>query len=158
LDEEFGLHQQFHSHADAHVGTHSEVERFLELTDERYTNLCLDTGHFSYYGGDNLGLIADHPSRIGYLHLKQVDPVMIFDVLKSDTPFGDAVGAGIMVEPDQGIPPLDPIIEAVAALDEDIFAIVEQDMFGCSVDAPFPIAQRTLQTILTSTEAAVVDR
>jgi inosose dehydratase len=83
---------------------------------------------------------------------------MIFDVLKSDTPFGDAVGAGIMVEPDQGIPPLDPIIEAVAALDEDIFAIVEQDMFGCSVDAPFPIAQRTLQTILTSTEAAVVDR
>src|SRR5699024_7489897 len=52
LEEEYGLHQQFHSHADAHVGTHSEVERFLELTDERYTNLCLDTGHFSYYGGD----------------------------------------------------------------------------------------------------------
>ena len=158
LLEEFGLHQQFHSHADSHVGTHSEVERFLELTDERFTNLCLDTGHFSYYGGDNLKLINDHPSRIGYLHLKQVDPVKIFDVLKSDTPFGDAVAEGIMVEPDQGIPPLDPIIEAVAALDENTFAIVEQDMFGCSVDAPFPIAQRTLETILGSTKAAVANR
>ena len=62
-----------------------------------------------------------------------------------------------MVEPDQGIPPLDPIIDAVAALDENTFAIVEQDMFGCSVDAPFPIAERTLKTILASTDAAVVD-
>src|SRR5699024_7735912 len=142
----------------SHVGTHSEVERFLELTDERYTNLCLDTGHFSYYGGDNLKLLQDHPSRLGYLPLQQVDPVLIFDVLQSVTPYRGAVGAGIYVGTDQGIPPLDPIIEAVAALDEDIFAIVEQDMFGCSVDAPFPIAQRTLQTIMTSTEAAVVDR
>lgn len=158
LEEEFGLHQQFHSHADSHVGTHSEVERFLELTDEAYTNLCLDTGHFSYYGGDNLKLIADHPSRIGYLHLKQVDPVKIFDVLKSDTPFAEAVADGIMVEPNQGIPPLDPIIEAIAGLAPDTFAIVEQDMFGCSVDAPFPIAERTLSTILTSTPAAVTDR
>lgn len=55
LEEEYGLHQQFHSHADSHIGTHSEVERFLELTDERFTNLCLDTGHFSYYGGTTCG-------------------------------------------------------------------------------------------------------
>lgn len=81
----------------------------------------------------------------------------IWDVLKSDQPFAEAVADGIMVEPDQGIPPLDPIIEAVAALDPNTFAIVEQDMFGCSVDAPYPIAERTLQTILASTPSAATD-
>ena len=37
LLEEFGMRQQFHSHADSHVGTEQEVERFLAETDERYT-------------------------------------------------------------------------------------------------------------------------
>ncbi len=64
LLEEFGVHQQFHTHADSHVGTYKETVRFLEVTDPRYTNLCLDTGHFAYYGGDNLKLIAAHPERI----------------------------------------------------------------------------------------------
>ena len=43
-------------------------------TDGAYVNLCLDTGHISYCGGDNLKLIQDYPDRIGYVHLKQVDP------------------------------------------------------------------------------------
>lgn len=157
LLEEFGVKQQFHSHADSHVGTYREVERFLNETDERYTNLCLDTGHFAYYGGDNLALIDAHPSRIGYLHLKQVDHTWLFDVLKNDIPFADAVADGIMVEPPQGVPPLAPIIEKVAALDPNIFGIVEQDMYGCPVDRPFPIAQRTREHILASTSAARID-
>ena len=72
LLEEYGVHQQFHTHADSHVGTYKETVRFLEVTNPEYTNLCLDTGHFAYYGGDNLKLIAAHPERIGYLHLKDV--------------------------------------------------------------------------------------
>ena len=35
LLEDFGVHQQFHSHADSHVGTYREVEKLLELTDPR---------------------------------------------------------------------------------------------------------------------------
>lgn len=153
LFEEFGIRQQFHSHADSHVGTYREVERLLHETDERYTNLCLDTGHFSYYGGDNLALIDAYPSRIGYLHLKQVDQRAIFDVLKNDVPFAQAVAEGIMVEPPGGIPPLAPIVERVAALDPEIFGIVEQDMYGCAVDRPLPIARRTREHLLASPAA-----
>lgn len=156
LLEEFGIRQQFHSHADSHVGTTREVLRFLAETDERYTNLCLDTGHYSYYGGDSLALIDSHPNRIGYLHLKQVDTAQLFDVLKNDIPFAEAVAAGIMVEPPNGVPELGPIIERVAALNPQIFGIVEQDMYGCSVDHPFPIAKRTREHIFGSTSAARV--
>ena len=154
LLEEFGVHQQFHTHADSHVGTYTETVRFLSETDPAYTNLCLDTGHFAYYGGDNLTLIAEHPERIGYLHLKQVDTDLLPDVLKNDVPFATAVSQGIMTEPPHGTPELAPIIEAVATINPDIFGIVEQDMYGCSVDAPGPIAERTFQHIFGSTSAA----
>jgi inosose dehydratase len=151
LLEEFGMKQQFHSHADSHVGTTREVERFLAETDERYTNLCLDTGHFAYYGGDSLALIARYPSRIGYLHLKQVDPAMLFDVLKNDVPFATAVAQGIMIEPPGGTPSLGPIIDAVADIDPAIFAIVEQDLYPVDPDVPLPIATRTRQHLFAST-------
>jgi inosose dehydratase len=154
LSEEFGIKQQFHSHADSHVGTAAEVERFLAETDARYTNLCLDTGHFAYYLGDSLKLIGGHPERIGYLHLKQVQLDILANTLKNDLPFGDAVAAGVMCEPPGGVPEFAPIIEAVAAIDADIFAIVEQDMYGCDVDFPFPLAKRTREHIFGCTHAA----
>jgi inosose dehydratase len=153
LFEQYGVHQQFHSHADSHVGTTGEVERFLELTDPSQVNLCLDTGHFAYYGGDNLRLIDKHPDRIGYLHLKQIDPELIWEVLKNDAAFADAA-ADIRVEPPRGIPELAPIIEAVASIDPDIFAIVEQDMPGCELDRPFPVARRTREHIFGCTHLA----
>lgn len=146
LAEEYGIKQQFHSHADSHVGTTGEVERLLAETDSRYVNLCLDTGHFAYYGGDNVALMQRHPERIGYLHLKQIDPALIWEVLKNDTPFADAASA-IMVEPPNGIPDFAPVIEAALRINPDLFAIVEQDMPGCDIDLPAGIATRTRQHI-----------
>jgi inosose dehydratase len=133
------------------------VERFLAETDERYTNLCLDTGHFAYYGGDNVALIRRHPSRIGFLHLKQVDHGLLFDVLKNDVPFATAVGQGIMTEPPNGVPELAPIIEAVADIDPEILAIVEQDLYPVDPDVPLPIATRTREHIFATTTRARVD-
>jgi inosose dehydratase len=153
--EEFGIRQQFHSHADSHVGTYKEVERFLEETDSKYTNLCLDTGHFAYYLGDNLKLMNAHPDRIGYLHLKQVHPDILAEVLKNDLPFVDAVAMGVMTEPGGvGVPDFAKIIERAAEINEDMFAIVEQDMYGCEIDFPFPIASRTREHINSCTNAA----
>ncbi|GAA1079699.1 sugar phosphate isomerase/epimerase family protein [Tsukamurella spumae] len=146
LAEEYGIKQQFHSHADSHVGTTGEVERLLAETDPRYLNLCLDTGHFAYYGGDSVALMQRHPERIGYLHLKQIDPALIWEVLKNDVPFADAASA-IMVEPPNGIPDFAPVIAAALEIDQDLFAIVEQDMPGCDIDLPAGIATRTRQHI-----------
>jgi inosose dehydratase len=150
LVDEYGVHQQFHSHADSHIGTYGEVEKLLELTDRRYLNLCLDTGHFAYYGGDNVKLINAHPDRIGYLHLKQIDPELRFEVLKNDVAFADSA-IDVMVEPPAGIPDFQPIIDAVSAIDQEIFAIVEQDMPGVDLDLPLGIASRTREHIFGCT-------
>ncbi len=155
LLEEYGIKQQFHSHADSHIGTYAEVERFLAETDARFTNLCLDTGHFAYYLGDNVKLMRAHPERIGYLHLKQVEPDILADTLKNDLPFVDAVARGVMTEPGgAGVPEFAPILELAAEIDPQMFAIVEQDMYGCDIDFPFPVAQRTRSHIAGCTAAA----
>jgi inosose dehydratase len=145
IRDDYGLQIQFHPHADTHVDTHANVERFLAETDPELVTLCLDTGHVSYCGGNNLKLIRDYPERIGYVHLKQVDPAVVDEVTEKGIGFGEAVRMGAMCEPPRGIPEMGPILEALAALDRpELFAIVEQDMYPCPPDVPLPIATRTL--------------
>jgi inosose dehydratase len=148
--EEYGVHSQFHSHADSHVGYQRDVERFLEDTDPQYVNLCLDTGHIAYYGGDSVELIHRYPERIGYLHLKQVDPNLAARVVAEDISFSQAVRMDVMVEPPLGVPDLAKVIAAAnTALDHPVYGIVEQDLYPCPPDKPLPIARRTYTYLQT---------
>ena len=58
-----------------------------------------------------------------------------------DLPFGEAVKLGAMTEPPRGIPDMPPLLDALEQLGIDVFAIVEQDMYPCEVDAPLPDRQ-----------------
>lgn len=86
--EEYGLQIVVHPHADTHIDSEENVVRFLDGTDSSLVSLCLDTGHYAYCGGDSVKLIETYGSRIGYLHLKQVDPEILADVRAKGTPFG----------------------------------------------------------------------
>jgi inosose dehydratase len=154
--DDYGLHVQFHSHADSHVGYQPDIERFLESTNPEFVNLCLDTGHVAYYGGDNLELIRKYPDRIGYLHLKQVNPEIIAQVLDSDISFPEAVRMGAMIEPPLGVPEMGPLLDAVAELDRELYGIIEHDLYPCAPDVPLPIAKRT-KTYLSSCSGAPID-
>jgi inosose dehydratase len=141
--ETYGLDIVVHPHADTHIDTEDHVERFLDSTDSDLVNLCLDTGHYAYCGGDSVKLIETYGERIGYLHLKQVDPEILADVRANEVPFGPAVARGVMCEPPSGVPELAPVLTAAQRLGVDLFAIVEQDMYPCPPDRPMPIATRT---------------
>lgn len=145
LLEEFGVSLVFHAHVDTHVDTQPRVERFLQDTDPQYVNLCLDTGHISYCDGDNVEIIQKYPTRIGYVHLKQVDRAVVRRVREQNASFAEAVKLGAMVEPPLGEPDMPAVLEALGALDTDLFAIVEQDLYPCEPDVPLPIATRTRQ-------------
>jgi inosose dehydratase len=133
----------FHTHADSHVGTQEEIERFLDGTDPETVGLCLDTGHVAYCGADNLKLIADYPDRVRYVHLKQVDRAVRARVREEKLGFPPAVRLGVMVEPPLGDPDMPSLLAALAGLDRDLYCIVEQDMYPCEWDKPLPIAVRT---------------
>ncbi|MGC7097267.1 TIM barrel protein [Amycolatopsis lurida] len=143
LLEEYDVRLCLHPHADSHVQTQPEIERFLNETDSRYANLCLDTGHVAYGGGDNLDLIHRFAERIGYVHIKQMDPVVLEQVAAENLSFGEAVERGVCVEPPAGVPDPASIVDALAGLPAELFVIVEQDLYPCAADVPLPIAVRT---------------
>ena len=90
-----------------------------------------------------------YPDRIGYVHLKAVDPAVMEIVRREDLGFAEAVRRGAMVEPPNGEPAMEPLLHQLEGLGVDLFTIVEQDLFPCDPDVPFPIACRT-QRYLTS--------
>jgi inosose dehydratase len=141
--EECGVSLVFHPHADSHVGTQDQVERFLADTDASSVSLCLDTGHIAYCGGDSLALIERFGERIGYVHLKQADPTVLAQVQAENLCFAEAVRRGVMCEPPGGAPGMGPLLVALRRLRSDLFAIVEQDMYPCDPGAPLPVATRT---------------
>jgi inosose dehydratase len=145
LAEEYGVALRFHPHADYHVETQAQTERFLQDTDPAYVSLCLDTGHLAYRGADVPAIIRKYPERIGYVHIKQMDPAIAERAVRDDLPFGQAVAQGASVEPPAGLPNVPSVLEALSELDAQLFVVVEQDMYPVDFDLPLPIATRTRQ-------------
>jgi inosose dehydratase len=125
------------------VETQAQTERFLDQTDPRYVSLCLDTGHLAYRHADNVAIINRYPDRIGYVHIKQMDPAIVARADREGLAFGQAVAMGASCEPPRGEPVVEDVAKALRALDRDLFVVVEQDMYPCDFGQPKPIAQRT---------------
>jgi inosose dehydratase len=132
-----------HPHADSHIETQDEIERFLAGTDPASVWLCLDTGHVAYGGGDNADLVRRYPDRIGYVHLKQLDPQIRERVAEQSLSFGEAVKLGVFTEMPAGLPDPDELISELAGLGSALFVVAEQDLYPCAPEVPLPIAIRT---------------
>ncbi|MFG2970607.1 MULTISPECIES: TIM barrel protein [unclassified Streptomyces] len=143
LLDEYDVRLVVHPHADSHIQTQPEIERLLNESDGRYTNLCLDTGHVAYGGGDNVDLIRRFGERVGYVHIKQMDPEVLAQVAAEDLGFGEAVQRGVCVSPPAGVPNPADVVAELARLDAELFVIVEQDLYPCAPEVPLPIATST---------------
>lgn len=143
ISEEYGVRLQFHPHADSHVETQQQTERFLQDTDPRYVSLCLDTGHLAYRRADVVSIIKNFADRIGYVHIKQMDPKIIEIAERDDLPFGKAVAMGASCEPPHGEPNVEQVTKALHELKAELFVVVEQDMYPADFAKPKPIATRT---------------
>jgi inosose dehydratase len=143
VSEEYGLTLEFHPHADSHVETQEQTTRFLDETDPRLVSLCLDTGHLAYRHADNVAVINGYPERIGYVHIKQMDPAIVAIADRDGLAFGQAVAMGASCEPPGGEPVVEQVAQALSGLGRDLFVVVEQDMYPVEFDKPKPIAERT---------------
>ncbi|GAA3181337.1 sugar phosphate isomerase/epimerase [Streptomyces virens] len=143
LLDEYDVRLVIHPHADSHIQTQPEIERLLNESDGRFTNLCLDTGHVAYGGGDTVDLIRRYGDRVGYVHIKQMDPEVLAQVAAEGLSFGQAVQRGVCVSPPAGVPDPAEVIRELAALEAELFVIVEQDLYPCAPEVPLPIAVRT---------------
>ena len=63
----------FHPHYGTYIFSQSDIDLFAEKTNPEYVSFCIDTAHTTLAGMDPVALIKQLGSRIGYMHLKDVD-------------------------------------------------------------------------------------
>jgi inosose dehydratase len=136
-----GVRSVFHPHADSVVEYEETIEALLEHSDPASLSLCLDIGHHAYAGGDAVSFMRRHHDRIPYLHLKNVDPVVIGTVRSQHVPFAAAVAQGAFTTLDAGTVDLRAFRDVLDAAGYDGWAVVEQDMFPAPPDRPLPVAR-----------------
>ena len=139
----FGLFLVFHPHAETHVEYEDQIEALLGQSDSALVNLCLDTGHHAYRGGDPVKFMRKHHRRIPYLHIKSVDHEKQKKTEADKIPFGLAVGGDVFCEPSRGVVDFPAFRDVLREIDYEGYAIVEQDMYPAPFDKPLPIARRT---------------
>ncbi len=143
LKDEYGLKMALHPHGDSHIETPEDIARVFDATDPTYVNLCLDTGHIVYGGGDPLEIVRTYPDRIAYVHIKAFDVELAEQAHREDWPFGEAVARGASVRPPAGAPDMRELVAALAGLNKDLYVVCEQDLYPCDPQLPLPNAIAT---------------
>ncbi|HEU0164096.1 MAG TPA: TIM barrel protein, partial [Thermomicrobiales bacterium] len=73
----YGIRSHYHNHVGTYVETPDEVESLVGELDLAQVDLCFDTGHFAFGGGDALRFVEAHLDTIGYVHLKDVNATVL---------------------------------------------------------------------------------
>ena len=124
----------------SNVSPPEEIARIFDATDPTYVNLCLDSGHVVYGGGDPVELCRKYPERITYIHIKAFNEDITRQAHEKDWPFGEAVTKGTSVCPPAGLPEMHEFVDALAELGKPIYCICEQDCYPCDPSFPKPNA------------------
>ena len=119
-----GLLATLHPHVGTMVESGEETDRVL--AGSRIA-LCLDTGHLLIGGGDPVAVAAQHPGRIGHVHLKDVRVDLARQVQRGDLTYTDAVAAGMYVPLGAGDVDIAAIVGALEAAGYAGWYVLEQD-------------------------------
>lgn len=122
-----GMQAVFHPHVGTHVETRPEIDRLCEMTEPALLGLCPDTGHLAYAGADPEAVFVDYAPRVKYVHLKDVDPLILEQVRAERLDFATGVHRGLFVPLGDGMVDMDRIFGALRASDYNGWIIVEQD-------------------------------
>ncbi len=122
-----GMRLVFHNHVGTYVETGEETARLLSATDPELVGWCLDTGHLVYGGGDLLELLDRFADRVGYLHLKDVDPEVLARAKAGGWSFEDALRRYIFAPLGEGMVPLKAALSQLKAAGFSGVAVIEQD-------------------------------
>ncbi|MDD3794562.1 MAG: sugar phosphate isomerase/epimerase [Lachnospiraceae bacterium] len=74
LCKEYGVKACMHPHSNTAVFKKEEIDYYMQHADPEYVYLCVDTAHTTLAGINAPELVREYGKRIGYMHLKDLDP------------------------------------------------------------------------------------
>lgn len=142
INEKLDLKVVFHNHVAGYVETPAEMRELMARTDPAIVGLCLDTGHWTYAGGDVLDCVREYGERIRYLHLKDCDRAIARMCREKKVDYFEATRAGVFCELGQGMVDFPGLFAEMQKFGYDGWAIVEQDVLVDDPTAPMQSAKR----------------
>jgi inosose dehydratase len=128
VKETYGLQTVFHHHCAGYVETPDEIHTLLEYTDKGLVGLCLDTGHYSYGGGNPIEALTQYRDRIWHIHLKDYDIKVAEKARLNQWDYFTSVQNGIFCELGNGSVDFKRFIDELKVYDYSGWAVVEQDV------------------------------
>lgn len=126
--EETGVKTVFHHHCAGYIETPEEVDRFMSETNPLLIGLCLDTGHYTFAGGDALEAFKKHSQRIWHVHFKDCDPALAKQSRQEQWDYFHSVKNGIFCELGKGVVDFAAISQELLKHRYSGWIVVEQDV------------------------------
>jgi inosose dehydratase len=120
-----GVTQVLHPHVDTLIERADQLDRFLDGCD---VALCLDTGHLTIGGADPVSIADRLASRIGLVHLKDIDGVAAERLRRGEFGLMAATQAGLFPPLGDGMVPIARVIETLIERGYTGWYVLEQDV------------------------------
>lgn len=146
LASHYGIRVHYHNHVGTYVETPEEVEGLLASLDTDKVDLCFDTGHFAFGGGDARAFVERHAGVIGYVHLKDVDAAVMKEAHRYHWSFLDALRHYVFADIGTGVAQVGAILGILAGQPAPPWIVIEQDT--CAEDST-QTAARNLRSVRT---------
>ena len=122
-----GLSVHYHNHVGTYIETPKELAGLHRHLDRTYVDLCFDTGHYAYGGGDAATFVREHIADIGLLHLKDVDASVRDSAPINGWSFLDALRQYVFCPLGEGAADIPAIAETLRSSRFPHFVVIEQD-------------------------------
>lgn len=126
--ERSGLRTVFHHHCGGFVETPAEVETLLGLTDPDLVGLCLDTGHYTYGGGDALDGLRRFGDRVWHVHFKDCDGEVAARARAEGWDYFQAVRSRVFCELGTGVVDFPSILQELRRRGYQGWIVVEDEV------------------------------
>ncbi len=148
LAEEKGMKVSLHHHMGTGVQTPSEVDKFMDMTNED-VYLLFDTGHMYYSEGTQESVeetLNKYVDRICHVHLKDVREDIVSQVKEDRLSFLEGVKMGTFTIPGDGVIDFDPVFAKLKEKDYRGWMVVEAEQDPAKAN-PFEYAVRARRFI-----------
>ncbi len=136
-----GLRTVFHHHCAGYVETPAEIATFMKLTDPALVGLVLDTGHYTFGGGDPLQAWRDYRDRIWHVHFKDCEPHVAEQSRREGWDYFASLRHGVFCELGKGSVDFPAVVKALHTDGYSGWIVVEQDVLP-GMGAPLDSARR----------------
>jgi inosose dehydratase len=141
MRDDYGIALHIHPHIGTCIEREAQIDRLLAETD---VTLCFDTGHHAFWDQDVLAFMVRVWNKIGYIHLKNVDPVVRARVLSGQLGVNASFNEGVMAPLASGAVDIAAVMGLLTLKRYEGYCIIEQDLADGSDSEPEALARSNL--------------